>query len=300
MNDSTLALNETSDIGAFLRNPLGSYLRRPGFLYWYPWLGCTGFAVFGRPAVAELRELHRVMDVVLSIGSDIHTSLVDMSRLESIDDEAFSTMATYLLKRRHSFAKLIRRQALVRPGGVVGAVVAGFHRVVPALHPTEVFENLVEAVASLDIPCPTRFSKSLADLYPDRPEDSDIVVTRLRQHLCRHLAETSVELAAKALCVSVRTLQRRLARCGTSFKSEMNAAQVRLAKRFILSGDVSLTEVAYRVQCSSLQHFSAMFRRLTGETPSVWRDRQLTSGGSQYGAEIEANGANVTAVSTAA
>jgi AraC-like DNA-binding protein len=84
---------------------------------------------------------------------------------------------------------------------------------------------------------------------------------------------------AKALGMSARTLQRHLAEHGTSFQLEMNAAQVRIAQRLLSDGDANLSSIATEVGCASLQHFSALFHRVTGERPSAWRAaaKKLTS-----------------------
>jgi AraC family transcriptional regulator len=49
---------------------------------------------------------------------------------------------------------------------------------------------------------------------------------------------------------------------------------VRAAQRLLAEGDASIARVASEVGCKSLSHFSALFRRLTGETPSDWRRRR--------------------------
>nr|WP_286202601.1 helix-turn-helix transcriptional regulator [Comamonas sp. JC664] len=78
--------------------------------------------------------------------------------------------------------------------------------------------------------------------------------------------------------MSERTLQRRLKEADTSFQSELNAVQVRMAQTLLRESDMKLTAVAVEVGCASLQHFSSLFRKLVGESPSGWRDRQLQGG----------------------
>lgn len=272
MVDSSTILREVSDIDAFLADPIGHYIRRPGFTYWYPWPGFTGFALVGRPTADEIRELNVVMDVVLPPRADTHISLIDTSCLEGVEQEAFVAMATYLATRREIFARLIRRQALVRPSGVVGAVVAGFYRVVSAAYPVEVFERVTDAALWLGLAQPMDFAQTLlgfhqADTQPDH------VLLQLREHLRKDLTQTTLRQVARGMGMSIRTLQRRLNRSRTSFQSELNAAQIGLGKQLMLESDATLTEIAYAVKCSSLQHFSSMFRKLTSETPSDWRER---------------------------
>ncbi len=38
-------------------------------------------------------------------------------------------------------------------------------------------------------------------------------------------------------------------------------------------GSLSLAEIASQAGCSSLSHFSALLRRVAGETPTDWRKR---------------------------
>jgi AraC-like DNA-binding protein len=99
------------------------------------------------------------------------------------------------------------------------------------------------------------------------------VTRRVRDHLAADLHDASIGRAAKALALSARTLQRRLKEEGTSFQAELNAAQVRAAKRLLEESDQKLTTIAFDVGCATLQHFSDLFRRHTGEAPSAYRER---------------------------
>jgi AraC-like DNA-binding protein len=75
--------------------------------------------------------------------------------------------------------------------------------------------------------------------------------------------------------VSERSLQRSLGAAGTTFKDEIAEARIRAARRLLADGDEPLSAIAREVGCSSLQHFSTLFRKRTGETPSAFR-RRLT------------------------
>ena len=99
------------------------------------------------------------------------------------------------------------------------------------------------------------------------------LLRRLREHLDAQPGAVSLEVAANALAVTERSLQRRLKSWGTSFQIEQNQAQVRAAKELLREADLSLAEIASRTGCSSLSHFSALFRRIAGETPTAWRKR---------------------------
>ena len=81
----------------------------------------------------------------------------------------------------------------------------------------------------------------------------------------------SLEEEATSIGLSARTLQRRLGEHDTSFRRESNVARVRVAQRLLLDTDAPLTRIAYAVGCASLPHFSALFRRVSGKSPSAWR-----------------------------
>ena len=71
--------------------------------------------------------------------------------------------------------------------------------------------------------------------------------------------------------MSERTLQRRLRDADTSYQDQLNQARIRAAQKLLLDTDTPITTIALEVGCSSPQHFSALFRRLVGETPSDYR-----------------------------
>jgi AraC-like DNA-binding protein len=69
-------------------------------------------------------------------------------------------------------------------------------------------------------------------------------------------------------------LQRRLAERDTTFQRELAHARVDAAKKLLIDTDASLTEIAFDVGCASLPTFSALFRKIVGESPSQWRARE--------------------------
>jgi AraC-like DNA-binding protein len=97
-------------------------------------------------------------------------------------------------------------------------------------------------------------------------------VGELRAVLEAQLDGIGVKEAARALGLSDRTLQRRLREAGTSFQDELNGARIRAAQRLLLDSDMPITQIALEVGCASPQHFSTLFRRLAGASPSAWRD----------------------------
>jgi AraC-like DNA-binding protein len=97
------------------------------------------------------------------------------------------------------------------------------------------------------------------------------MLVQLRAQLEARPGALSLPQAAKALGVTERSLQRWLKSWDTTFKAEQNRAQVQVAQQLLARSDAPLAQVASQVGCASLSHFSALFRRLTGATPSHWR-----------------------------
>ena len=167
---------------------------------------------------------------------------------------------------------MVQRLALVRADGVAGAVTSGFFGVTTPTSPTEIFEDRALAAAWLGVP---DAAAALAELAAIEVRlTGDPLLRDLQVALEAKLDRVALPVAAKALGMSERSLQRRLGDLGTTFQSELTEARVRVAKRRLTETDASLTEIAAMVGCASLASFSGLFRRVTGESPSRWRDRR--------------------------
>lgn len=81
----------------------------------------------------------------------------------------------------------------------------------------------------------------------------------------------SAAAVARVLHVSVRTLQRRLAGEGTTFREALEAAKSQLAQAYLADPRVSVGEVAALLGFSDASSFNRAFRRWTGLTPGRWR-----------------------------
>lgn len=250
--------------------PEGAYLVLPRALVFCARKTLWGFALWGRPTEADLRRVVPLLALELADGVAPHASLIDVRRLEASDPRAFDVLAKYLRTNWDVFRTRVTRLALVRPPGILGATVAGFYQVAGAPYPVRVFDELAAATAWLRIP---GLAKTL-DAALVAASNLSPVLLELRRWLDGHLADASLARAAKAVSRAPRSLQRDLGVAGTSFQREVDAARIRLAKRLLAETDSALTEIAYDVGCASPQHFSTLFRRVTGAVPSAWRKRR--------------------------
>jgi AraC-like DNA-binding protein len=103
------------------------------------------------------------------------------------------------------------------------------------------------------------------------------IAAKLRRQLTETLASEppDAERSARALGMSVRSLQRRLEEEGTSFKAVLDEARSTLALSHLRDPKRTVSEVAFLVGFSELSAFSRAFRRWTGQSPAGWRRGQV-------------------------
>jgi len=265
---ATHSLEPAGTPARFAARPVGRYLVGEGFAYWCASEELFGFALWGRPGRAAMEQLAAALRVELEPRTPPHRSLVDTSLLEAVDPSAFEVLQRYVKEHHAALTQKVTRLALVRPPGLVGAVVSGFYQVLDSPYPTQAFEAVGPALDWLEADAGWG-----APLEALRAEVSGVapLLSALRAVLSGLGARTDVGEAAKRLGLSQRTLQRRLAEQQTSFAVELNRQRMLVAQRLMRESDAPLTELAIDAGFASLQHFSAAFRKATGKTPTAWR-----------------------------
>ena len=99
------------------------------------------------------------------------------------------------------------------------------------------------------------------------------VSTRVRQVLLKHLSKGDPrrETVASTLCMSERTLQRRLTEEGTSFAELVDEVRREAAQRYFAHGDYSPTEITFALGFSDPSNFYRACKRWFGRSPSTMR-----------------------------
>lgn len=87
--------------------------------------------------------------------------------------------------------------------------------------------------------------------------------------------EYSIELVAKHLAVSKRTLQRQLNDESTSFMDILNTTRQQLAQHYLKSPSISQGEIAYLLGFQEVNSFIRAFKEWTGNTPGTYRHEML-------------------------
>jgi len=262
----------------FASDPVGRYVSGNEYVHFCATPELWGVVLWGRPDAAVARALGQSLVFELQAPAVPHASLVDASRLLGSDTGSFRALERFMTHFQEALRRWVMRLALVRPPGLSGAMVAGVFEVVPRPYPVRVFDGVEAAVQWLDAEGrlgagPIEVVDSIATLHAEAERSTPLVV-RLRSFLESRLSGIDLADAARALGTSDRSLQRRLREADTSFSAELGAARVRVAQRMLLSTDTPLTRIALEVGCASLQHFGVLFRKVTGEAPSAWRDRE--------------------------
>lgn len=99
----------------------------------------------------------------------------------------------------------------------------------------------------------------------------------VRAHVREWIRESpEADDVARALGLSVRTMQRRLTEDGTSFRDVVLEVKIDVAKELLARGDLSIAEIAGAVGFARVPAFSRAFSQRTGVSPSAWRDRKTT------------------------
>ena len=258
------------EVDELAREPVGKYVAGATYAHFCAAPELWGVILWGRPNERDALALGRSLVLELAAPAVPHVSIVDASRIESGDPGAFHAAERYLTHYATALEAWVRRVALVRPAGLRGALVAGAYEVLPRPYPVAVFADADAALAWLD--AEPASAALLGAVYADAAGVPPLVGT-VRAYLHGHLADAELPAVARELGMSPRTLQRKLGEAGTTLKDEMIEARVRVARRLLVETDAPLTAIAYDVGCASLQHFSALFRRRTGESPSAYRAR---------------------------
>jgi AraC-like DNA-binding protein len=130
-----------------------------------------------------------------------------------------------------------------------------------------------------------RYNDLIALQHLTRIERDDIQ-GNVREVLLQRLegCEPSQDEVAERLHMSARTLQRKLAESGTTYKEILDETRRALALAYLSAPQRSVNDVTYLLGFSSGSCFTRAFRRWTGQSPSVWRARVVSGALSDNGA----------------
>jgi AraC-like DNA-binding protein len=261
-------MRAAGDIDEFLNDPTDRYACGERWLV-FAAERINGQIVWDSPTPDD--AAHVVRSLQASLARPPHGYFIDARRLsDQIDPASFTTVIEQAGPTLPQYAGHVSRCAVVLPAGMGAAVVMGFFGMIGAPFEVRFFADPIAALDYLGQPDPQAFLAEI-DRLQEKASGTPPLLFRLRALLDRDPAGTTVQDAARLLSVSTRSLQRRLVESRTSFRSELLAARLRKAQRLLVDSDDKITAIALEVGCGSSQHLSALFRKMTGETPTQWR-----------------------------
>ncbi len=119
------------------------------------------------------------------------------------------------------------------------------------------------------------FLKNLASTALTSRPTPDTLLDRLREIVANELPRgvPSIDVVARRLAVSGRTLRRRLEAEGTSFREVIDVTRAEMARTYVSDHRMPLSEVAFLLGFSEPSAFHRAFKRWTRTTPGAWRPR---------------------------
>jgi AraC-like DNA-binding protein len=145
------------------------------------------------------------------------------------------------------------------------------------------FNGFVCAAEDLDFPNPNadpvlvRYAESLANPLNVVAADSIALEVRKAIYLLLPLSQASVELVARQVNLTVRTLQRQLDSAGSSFSGIVEEVRRDLAVRYLLNPRYPIGRVAALLGYTNQGSFTVWFQGRFQMTPREWRSRHRSS-----------------------
>lgn len=130
-------------------------------------------------------------------------------------------------------------------------------------------------------PVLTSLLQRQADEAMARLQPREDVAAEVRRALVPRLGggDTRIETIARALATSVRSLQRRLAVTGVSYRELLDLTRQEAAERYLRDSRFSIGEVAYLLGYSEPAAFNRAFRRWRNERPQAFRHKRMSNPG---------------------
>jgi AraC-like DNA-binding protein len=259
------------NVGDLLRAPVGRYLVARRHFVWCHHRTVFGTSLWGRPDEADVVELLGALAVARSPAIARPFDFVaDARHVEGVEPGGDQLAVAHVRRELEWTAKHVRRLAFVHGAGFSGTVLTGFFAHVMPEASSRGFSDLTAAFAWLARPGGARAAAEVERLVDDARSAPPITAT-LRKFLSTRTTTCRLDEAARAIGCSARSLQRQLDAEGTSFQKEIDDARVRAAVPLLLDSNDKLAAIAARLGFSSLAAFSRLFRRITGQSPSVFR-----------------------------
>lgn len=135
-------------------------------------------------------------------------------------------------------------------------------------------ETLELPIKTLDPSLLTIIEQHANQLLEQLPKEEPIIeaVRKAIAHQLPH-GEPTIELIAEKLCLSPRTLQRKLQNANTNFRNELNIVRQELADSYLKNKDIQIADIALMLGYSEHSAFTRAYKAMTGVSPQQSRDQ---------------------------
>lgn len=244
------------------------YFSTDTFLVWRKATDLLGFSVWGDRDRGSFEQQACILDHFTEPTHPRQRVLIDASRCREPNPTTFSRAVSFMASRRARHAASIEQLAVVVPQGVAGAVFIGVSVIIQPEFALRLFSDVNPALAWLQCENPEALAQELAGLQR-LDADKSLLESLHRLFMDTEFA-VSLSQAARRFGMSQRTLQRRLSAARTTFHAELSKAKLAMAKTLLSLGGRSITTIALELGFASVQHFSARFSAVYGQSPRSW------------------------------
>ncbi len=250
----------------------------------YTWLACTTLAEALKRLARYSRVVNSGVDISFQHGGScgeliIHIQYHKFAIHQGANDAALGALMTMLrMLMGESYSPMEVHCLYARP-----ATAINFERDVrcPILYDMPankvLFDNadLHRQLASAN----AELQKINEDLLLEKMHQLDraCMVTRVTQAINKELPSGEVyeKDIAVSLGVSLRTMQRQLAKQQQSFKQLLDEIRKQLAEQYLANSQLSLNEITYLLGFANQANFTRAFKRWHGIPPSSYRQQRL-------------------------
>jgi AraC-like DNA-binding protein len=270
-------MNRLVNLLEFAASPIGRAVHSRHTMLWFCAPRLSVVSLWGRPDQDDMAQLEQAMDADWAFRTEPFSALIDLRRLQGIDEHVVAQYATALTARQDRQHRILRCAVVLPPDGWLVRAIATVGPPLDAAASSgghsmlyQVFSELAPALAWL----PGFDAASLTDFdgLVEQAQADAVAADALHQYLLANLTRAiPLTTAARELGVSARTLQRRLRQAKMTFQDELAKARIERAKELLRTTDLKLFTVAQEVGYKKQQNFTAVFRKLVGKSPAEWR-----------------------------
>mgnify|MGYP001765693364 CR=1 FL=1 len=280
-----------------IRNIVGGAGSRPalgieaGLRYHFTAFGMLGFAMAACPTVGRALETGlRHLNLTFALTA-VSVSQSEATTIVTLDDRGIPADLRAFVAERDAAAIVCLQRDLCPHIPVV--VDMTFTRAVPrrveryeqllglrpsfaAARTTVTLDDraLAQALPRAD-EAARRAAEEQCHILSERLRRRSRLSARIRDRLVREAADMpDMTRVAADLCLTPRTLRRRLDDEGTTFSSIRNEVRARLAEDLLATSSLSVEQIAHRLGYHEPTNFIAAFKKWCGTTPLAHRRRR--------------------------